>query len=145
MKGRGEKRDGVRWLALYGKPGGTLLRVVYGPSLEKAKLGYIFFYRDDKDLDERPEREKGESLLGYYMDVRAIPKGKHQFWFYQYFGSPYGPGDEKKFNAIVDHPLEVKARAVSPPGLPPRAKREASQRQGADHPIRPLLSGFGGV
>jgi hypothetical protein len=118
MKGRGERRDGVRWMALYGEPGGTLLRVVYGPSLEKAKLGYIFFWRDDREFEGKPEREKGESLLGYYMDVRAIPRGKHQFWFYQYFASPYAPGDEKKFNDIVDHPLGVRARAVPPGGGP---------------------------
>ncbi len=115
MKNEGEKREGVRWLALYGKPGGTLMRVVYGQSLLDAKVGYIFFYRDDKDREEKPEREKGESFLGYYMDVLQFPKGTHRFWFYQYFAAPYGPGDEKKFIDILDRPLGVEARAVSVP------------------------------
>ncbi len=115
MKNEGEKREGVRWLALYGKPGGTLVRVVYGQSLLDAKVGYIFFYRDDKDREEKPEREKGESFLGYYMDVLQFPKGTHRFWFYQYFAAPYGPGDEKKFIDILDRPLGVEARAVSVP------------------------------
>jgi hypothetical protein len=116
MKNEGEKREGVRWMALYGEPGGTLMRVVYGQSLLDAEVGYIFFYRDDKDREEKPEREKGESLLGYYMDVLQFPKGTHRFWFYQYFAAPYEPGDEKKFNDILDRPLGVEARAVSVPG-----------------------------
>jgi hypothetical protein len=109
----GKRWDGARWMALYGKSGGTLLRVVYGPSLVKAKLGYTFFYRDDRTFEDKPEREKGEALLGYYMDVLDFPRGTHQFWFYQYFASPYAPGDEKKFNDIVDHPLRVTARPLA--------------------------------
>ncbi|MDP3937045.1 MAG: hypothetical protein Q8R92_02785 [Deltaproteobacteria bacterium] len=115
MKGVGETREGVRWFALYGENAGTLLRIVYGPTLVDAKLPYVFFYRDDATRDDAPEREKGETLLGYYMDIQRIPKGEHKFWFYQYFAAPYKPGDEKKFNDIVDHPLEVKAQAMSLP------------------------------
>jgi hypothetical protein len=48
MKGRGEKIEGARWLALYGKPGGTLLRVVR-PYARESRAWHIFFWRDDRN------------------------------------------------------------------------------------------------
>jgi hypothetical protein len=128
MKGPDKTWNDVRWLALYGKNAGTFLRIVYGPSLIDAKLPYIFFYRDDKTREDPPEREKGETMLGFYMDIQRIPKGVHKFWFYQYFAAPYQLGDEKKFNDIIDHPLVVKAQATTLPRSAPVALYEASPR-----------------
>jgi hypothetical protein len=120
-EGDGLRKDGVKWFVLYGRNGGTLTRVVYGESLLKAKLGYVLYYLDDKQKDGKPERELGQTLLGFLVDLRRIPRGKHQLWFYQYFGVPFRLGDEKRFNDILDNPLRVKALAVAPAAAPSRA------------------------
>ncbi len=118
--GDGINKDDVPWFAIFGQGKGTLTRVIYGPSLLKAKLGYVLNYTDDKERNGKPEREKGETFMGFVMDLRKLPRGKHLLWFYQYFAIPYALGDEKKFNDILDHPLTVKALAVSP-GTPAAA------------------------
>ncbi|MDP3940051.1 MAG: hypothetical protein Q8R92_18185 [Deltaproteobacteria bacterium] len=109
-----EKKD-VNWFALFGEEGGTMTRVVYGPSILKAKQGYDLYYVDDLDQDGSPERTKGETMFGFTMDLLKLPRGAHQLWFYQYFASPFTMGDEVKFNDILDHALEPRALAVSVP------------------------------
>ena len=119
--GDGITKDDVPWFVIFGQQKGTLTRVIYGPSLLKAKLGYVLQYEDDKNKNGKPERERGETLLGFVVDLTRIPRGKHRLWFYQYFGVPYALGDEKKFNDILDHPLVVKALAVTPGAAPAAA------------------------
>jgi hypothetical protein len=103
----------VSWFGLYGPNGGTMMRIVYGESLLKAKVDYALYYLDDRNREDKPEREKGETLLGFSTDVLQIPRGTHRMWFYQYFAAPWRIGDEKKFTDILDRPLTVKAQAFS--------------------------------
>lgn len=115
-KNKGEMRtEGVSWFALFGEDRGTLTRVVYGDSLLKAKQKYVFYQLDDKEKESKPEREKGETLLAFDLDLLKIPRGTHNMWFYQFFASPFAPGDEARFNLILDQPLENRALAMSIP------------------------------
>jgi hypothetical protein len=116
--GHGIARDDVPWFALFGQNKGTVTRVIYGPSLLKAKLGYVLQYEDDRNRNGKPEREKGETLLGFVVDLTKLPRGKHYLWFYQFFAVPYARGDEKKFNDILDHPLKLNVLAIGPVRAP---------------------------
>ncbi len=120
--GDGIEKDDVPWFVIFGQDKGTVTRVIYGPSLIKAKLGYVLQYRDDREKDGKPERELGETLLGFVVDLRRLPRGKHHLWFYQFFAVPYAMGDERKFNDIIDHPLTVKTFAVAPGSVPAAAE-----------------------
>jgi hypothetical protein len=115
--GRGNHliKDDVDWFAIYGNGRGTMSKVVYGSSLLDAKLRYILYYLDDKKREDPPERVKGGAMLGFVVNLMKIPRGQHKLWFYQYFKAPFEPGDIARFNAILDHPLAVKALAVSLP------------------------------
>ncbi len=119
--GSGLEKKGVSWFGLYGPDRGTMMRIVYGESLLKARVDYTLYYLDDRNREDKPEREKGETLLGFSTDVLQIPRGTHRMWFYQYFAAPWRIGDEKKFNDILDRPLVVKAHAVSLPQPAARA------------------------
>ncbi len=112
-EGSGLEKMNVSWFGLYGPNGGTMMRIVYGESLLKAKVDYALYYLDDRNREDKPEREKGETLLGFSTDVLQIPRGTHRMWFYQYFAAPWRIGDEKKFTDILDRPLTVKAQAFS--------------------------------
>ena len=114
-EGKDLAKEDVDWFVVYGNGRGTMSRVVYGPSLIEAKLDYVLSYRDDKNYEDPPEREKGGVMLGFVVDLTKIPRGQHKLWFYEYFKAPFQQGDEVHFNAILDHPLAVKALAVSLP------------------------------
>jgi hypothetical protein len=117
-RGEGLEKKGVSWFVVYGGVGGdrgAVTRVVYGPSLLKAKEDYVLYYLDDKEREDRPEREKGETLLGFNLDLLKLSRGSHRIWFYQFFASPFTVGDEKKYNDILDRPLTARAQAVSLP------------------------------
>jgi hypothetical protein len=115
MNGEGLEKEGVSWFVVYGEDRGTVTRGVYGSSLIKAKQEYVLYYNDDEERENRPEREKGETMLGFNMDILRLPRGSHRIWFYQFFASPFAVGDEKKFNDILDRPLTARAQAVSLP------------------------------
>ncbi len=135
-RNQGEMRtEGVSWFALFGEDRGTVTRVVYGPSLLKAEQKYVFYHVDDKEKESKPERERGETLLAFDLDLLKIPRGTHKMWFYQFFASPFVPGDEARFNIILDRPLENRALAVSIPRteeIAPAPKAET--RDGRDRP-----------
>ncbi len=120
-EGDGLEKRGVSWFTVYGGEGGdrgAVTRVVYGPSLLKAEQDYVLYYLDDKERENRPERETGETLLGFNIDILKVPRGSHRIWFYQFFVSPFTIGDEKKYNDILDRPLTARAQAVSLPRSP---------------------------
>lgn len=135
-RNHGEMRtEGVSWFAIFGEGRGTITRVVYGASLLKAKQKYVFYFVDDKEKEAKPEREKGETFLAFDLDLLKIPRGTHKMWFYQFFASPFVPGDEARFNLIIDRPLENKALAMSIPRadeIPPPPK--AQSRDSRDVP-----------
>ncbi len=139
QKGDGIEKSDVNWFALFGEEGGTMTRVVYGPSILKAKQGYDLYYVDDPTHEGAPERTRGETMFGFTMDILKLPRGSHQIWFYQYFASPFTIDDAAKFNSILDHALEPRALAVSVPRggvAPPSAAGSAPGEKGEALPTQ---------
>ena len=98
------------WSGISGPQGNMLSRLWLSPSLVMSKE---LLYIDDKTVTDPPEGCMGHwGYNGWSFNITTVPSGTHKFVAYFYFPENYKPGDEKPFLEIIDHPLNVTARAL---------------------------------
>lgn len=104
-------RDREEWAFLLKEDTGRgfLIRVVQGPELKAAGVNLKFDVIDDVEKKRSPEEDPGARYVGFFVNIREVPKGTLTLGFYIYPVAEMKAGDEKAYLRILDAPLEATA------------------------------------
>ena len=91
-------REDINWWAVTGEKGHVVVRVDLDPVLVKAGVTIGLHYDDDNHVAAPPESEPGQSIIGFDMDPRHLPKGTFRLKMYQFFPpKDFKSGDESRY------------------------------------------------
>ena len=103
-----------RWMGFTG-PQGTYIQISERDPAFTEQARVRLYYRDDSEIEEPPEEERGQTPgFGVEMDLANLKKGAYEFSTYTFFLEGYQPGDEKAYLNIIDHPLQYTIRTINP-------------------------------
>lgn len=100
------------WQMIAGPQGVLLTRAILGPRARD--IPHRVTYRDDARTPDPPEDEPGMyGRAGFALtELEKQEGGVYTSAAYNYFRGEYNPGDERRLLNILDHPLQVKTRAL---------------------------------
>jgi|GEM_PF-1859145 len=98
-------RQDVNWWAVTGEKGSLIVDVQWDPDLTKAGVTCDLYYRDDRTAANPPEKDPGESTVGFQLDLTRIPAGRYTIYVKQIFPpEPLVPGLERTILAQARPP-----------------------------------------
>jgi len=104
------------WIAGYLPNRAALMsRMIYDPAMVKHGAKMNFHYLDDETVNDEPEHEPGQHVVGYTIDVKAFPKGKYYVGFQIYTAYDFDEAQIQELLNVDDAPLKVKRTGTETP------------------------------
>ncbi|MCW5828844.1 MAG: hypothetical protein KIT79_05965 [Deltaproteobacteria bacterium] len=99
------------WIAGYLPSRAALMsRMIYDPEMVRHGAKMDFHFLDDGELEDKPEHEPGQHVIGYTIDVKNFPKGKYYVGFSIYTAYDFEPEQVQELLNVDDNPLKVTGR-----------------------------------
>ncbi|MEW6079603.1 MAG: hypothetical protein AB1724_17485 [Thermodesulfobacteriota bacterium] len=107
-------RSDQDWVAGYLPSGAALMsRMIYDPEMIARGTKMDLYYLDDASVNDPPEEENGQHMIGYAIGIKSLPRRYH-LGFEIFVAYDFEPSQVQELLDIDDSPLVVTSTTADP-------------------------------